>query len=110
MKELFTVLVVLCGALVLAAPVPTAVYGVVLLMAAVSYQILQGAIIRHEGEGSRLKRMVGKDVKGKLSFAVYAVAIPLAFVSQWIAIAIYVGVALVWLVPDKRIESSLATD
>ena len=92
------------------APVTTAVYGVVLLMAAVSYLILQGAIIRHEGEGSRLKRMVGKDVKGKLSFVVYAVAIPLAFVSQWIAIAIYVGVALVWLVPDKRIESNLVSD
>lgn len=92
------------------APVTTAVYGVVLLMAAVSYLILQGAIIRQEGEGSRLKRMVGKDVKGKLSFVVYAVAIPLAFVSQWIAIAIYVGVALVWLVPDKRIESNLVSD
>ena len=92
------------------APVTTAVYGVVLLMAAVSYLILQGAIIRHEGEGSRLKRMVGKDVKGKLSFVVYAVAILLAFVSQWIAIAIYVGVALVWLVPDKRSESNRVSE
>lgn len=92
------------------APMTAAVYGFVLLMAAIAYLILQTAIIRQEGEGSKLKKMVGKDVKGKLSAAAYVVAIPMAFVSQWIAIGVYVAVALVWLVPDKRIESNLASN
>jgi uncharacterized membrane protein len=89
------------------APLPTAVYGAVLLMAGVAFLILEKAIIRHQGAHSKLKAAVGKDIKGKLSAALYAIAIPLAFVHQLIADAIYVCVALMWLVPDRRIESHL---
>ncbi|HXH61509.1 MAG TPA: TMEM175 family protein [Fimbriimonadaceae bacterium] len=88
-------------------PVPTAVYGVVLLFAAIAYYILQTVIVRHQGEVSPLKSMIGKDVKGKGSVVLYIVAIPLAFLTQWAAVGIYVAVALVWLVPDRRIESAL---
>jgi uncharacterized membrane protein len=89
------------------APAPTAVYGVVLLMSGVAYFILTNTIIAHLGPQSRLATAVGKDVKGKMSVVLYAFAIPLAFVSPWIADAIYVAVVLVWLVPDRRIESKL---
>jgi uncharacterized membrane protein len=89
------------------APVPTALYGAVLLACAIAYTILQRAITRLEGPGSRLAAAVGRDTKGKLSAALYAIAIPLAFVRSWLAMAIYVLVALLWLVPDRRIESRL---
>jgi uncharacterized membrane protein len=89
------------------APLPTALYGFVLLMAAVSYWVLQRAIIASDGADSLLARAIGKDVKGNLSLAVYAVAIPLAFYRQWIAQACYVFVALMWLVPDRRIERAM---
>jgi uncharacterized membrane protein len=87
------------------APVPAAVYGVVLLGAALAYTILQVAIIRQQGHGSKLAAAVEGDLKGKASVALYVLAIPLAFVHTGIAAGIYVLVALVWLVPDKRIES-----
>jgi uncharacterized membrane protein len=86
------------------AALPTAFYGGVLLMAGVAYWILTDVIIRDEGKDSVLAKAVGKDLKGKLSVVCYAVAIPLAFVGEWIAQAIYVLVALAWLVPDTRIE------
>jgi TMEM175 potassium channel family protein len=86
------------------APLPTALYGVVLLLAAAAYFILQGAIIAAQGPDSRLRRAVGRDMKGKVSLVLYAAAIPLAFVNSWISIGIYVFVALMWLVPDRRIE------
>ena len=89
------------------APTPTAVYGFVLLMAALAYYILQHAIIRQQGPNSLLAAAVGSDRKGKLSPAIYVVAIPLAFVNPWIASALYVSVALIWLVPDRRIERAL---
>ena len=89
------------------APLPTAVYGVVLLLSGLAYLILQAAIIADQGKDSRLAAAVGRDLKGKLSAALYAAAIALAFVHQWIADAIYVLVALMWLVPDRRIESRL---
>jgi uncharacterized membrane protein len=89
------------------APVPTAVYGGVLLLAGVSYRILQNAIIAHHGANSKLGAAVGKDAKGKVSPAIYAMAIPLAFINEWISDALYVAVALMWLVPDRRIESRL---
>ncbi|HEX5733949.1 MAG TPA: TMEM175 family protein [Blastocatellia bacterium] len=89
------------------APLPTAVYGVVLLLAAVSYTILQALIIAQQGEHSKLEEAVGKDRKGKLSMLFYIMAIPLAFVNQWISDGLYVLVALMWLVPDRRIESKL---
>ncbi|HKO45855.1 MAG TPA: TMEM175 family protein [Pyrinomonadaceae bacterium] len=89
------------------ASLPTAVYGAVLLLAAVSYTILQTLIIAHQGKHSTLAEAVGKDRKGKLSMVLYIVAIPMAFVNQWISDGIYVVVALIWLVPDRRIESKL---
>ncbi len=87
------------------APVPTATYGVVLLCAAVSYTILLRTIVAYEGPHSALARAVGKDRKGNVSLALYVAAIPFAFLSHFIADAIYVTVALIWLVPDRRIES-----
>jgi uncharacterized membrane protein len=89
------------------AKLPSALYGGVLLMAAIAYSILVLTIIREEGPDSLLAKAVGKDFKGKLSIVLYAVAIPLPFFFQWGAQAIYVLVALMWLVPDKRIERVL---
>jgi uncharacterized membrane protein len=90
------------------APIPTAAYGLLLFLCGVAYTLLQAAIIAHQGPQSRLAAAVGPDLKGKLSAAAYAVAIPCAFASRWIALAIYVAVSLMWLVPDRRIESRLA--
>jgi uncharacterized membrane protein len=90
------------------AAVPTAVYGVVLLMAAIAWTILERAIIRNQGAHSKLAAAVGHDIKGTVSAALYVAAIPLAFVHQLIADAIYVAVALMWLVPDRRIESKIS--
>jgi uncharacterized membrane protein len=89
------------------APVPTAVYGVVLLCCAVAWWILQSSIVAVEGPHSTLATAVGKDRKARTSLAMYLAAIPLAFVRPWIADALYVVVALMWLVPDRRIESRL---
>jgi uncharacterized membrane protein len=89
------------------APLPTAVYGAVLLMAGAAYRILVLLIIAQQGEGSRLAALVGGDLKGKMSLILYAAAIPLAFVLQWISDCLYVAVALMWLIPDRRIESRL---
>jgi uncharacterized membrane protein len=89
------------------APLPTAVYGIVFLLAGIAYYILAHALVAAQGPGSPLAEAVGRDVKGKLSIAIYAAAIPLAFVHHWIAFGIYVLVALMWLVPDPRIESRL---
>jgi uncharacterized membrane protein len=88
--------------------VPAAIYGVVLLMAAIAYWILQQLIIAAQGKDSLLKKAVKGDWKGKLSPILYAVAIALAFWLQWISIGIYVLVALIWLVPDRRIERVLS--
>ena len=90
-----------------AAALPTAAYGGVLLLAGVAYIILQNTIIADQGPNSRLRAAVQRDVKGKISMLGYAVAIPLAFVNSVIAIVLYVAVALLWLVPDPRIESRL---
>ena len=89
------------------AALPTALYGGVLLMAAIAYWILQQLIIAAQGPDSLLKKAVGSDWKGKLSPFVYVVAILAAFKAQWISQALYVAVALVWLVPDRRIEKAL---
>jgi uncharacterized membrane protein len=89
------------------ASAPTAVYGVVLLWAAVAYYILQSAIIARQGRSSLLASALGRDWKGKLSPVIYLAAIPLAFVSPWIANGLYAFVALLWLVPDRRIERAL---
>jgi uncharacterized membrane protein len=89
------------------APVPAALYGFVLLMAGVAYWLLEQMIIASQGNDSLLKKAVGSDWKGKLSIVVYALAMALAFWSSWIAIGLYVLVAAVWLVPDRRIERVL---
>jgi len=87
-----------------AAPVPTAVYGVVMLMAALAYYTLQTTIIRLEGCDSLLRDAVGGDWKGKVSPVAYVASIPLAFVNPWISIALFAAVALIWIVPDPRME------
>ena len=89
------------------APTPTAVYGFVLLMAAVAYYILERIIVTKEGRGSVLASAVGRDWKGKLSLVLYLIAIPLAFVNSWIAGGLYVLVAVLWFIPDPRIEREL---
>jgi uncharacterized membrane protein len=90
------------------AAAPTALYGVVLLMAAVAYWLLQQLIIASQGPASLLKKAVGSDWKGKLSPVLYAVAIPLALWWRWGALGLYACVALLWLIPDRRIEHVLS--
>lgn len=83
---------------------PSAMYGGVLLMAAIAYWVLARSLMAAEGTESLLKKAVGKDYKGTVSVLMYAVAIPVAFVSPWISQLVFVVVALAWLVPDRRIE------
>ena len=89
------------------APLPVALYGVVLFFAAVAYLVLVMALKRLHGPETAFTRAVGRDLKGKVSIAFYLAAIPLAFVFRWGAIALYVAVAIVWLVPDRRFEKAL---
>ena len=89
------------------APLPTAVYGISLLMPAIAYNLLQRTIVHQQGEHSVLANALGRDVKGKLSPLLYAAAVALAFVDAWLSIAIYALVAVMWLVPDRRIEKAL---
>jgi uncharacterized membrane protein len=90
------------------APVPTALYGVILLLAAFAYLLLQREILVREGPDSTLAAAVGKDWKGRVSPLLYALGIGLAFLRPWIAGALYASVALMWLVPDRRIERKVA--
>jgi len=90
------------------AAMPTALYSMVLLMAAIAYYVLQQTIIRAEGPASILKKAVGRDWKGKVSPGLYVIAIIATVVSPWIAQAILVTVALMWLIPDRRIENVLS--
>jgi uncharacterized membrane protein len=87
---------------------PVALYGLVLLLAAVAYFILTRALIALHGRDSVLATALGRDFKGKVSVVIYLVAIPLAFVSAWLACGLYVLVAVMWLIPDRRIEKTLA--
>jgi uncharacterized membrane protein len=91
------------------AAIPSAIYGVVLLMAAIAYFILQYLIIASQGRKSLLKKAIGHDWKGKLSLVLYLVAIPASFLLHWVAQGIYFLVALIWLIPDRRIERILAS-
>ena len=91
----------------LAAPLPTALYGAVLVMPAIAYFLLQKAIMREQGPQSVLARALGSDIKGKISPLFYAVGIALAFIVPWVSIAIYVLVAVIWLIPDRRIERTI---
>jgi uncharacterized membrane protein len=86
------------------APVPTAVYGAILLMPAIAYLLLQKAILRKQGARSVLAKALGQDLKGKLSALLYIAGIALAFINSWMSVALYVLVAAIWFVPDRRIE------
>jgi len=89
------------------AATPTAIYGAVLLMAAIAYFILQNVIISKQGPESLLARAIGNDWKGKLSPPLYFIAIPLAYISPWISCGIYALIAFIWIIPDRRIERML---
>ncbi len=88
-------------------PLPTAIYGIVLLAASIAYYILQSLIVAEHEANAKLEAAIGSDLKGKISPLIYVAAIGLAFVNQWISDALYVFVALMWLVPDRRIESKI---
>ena len=92
-----------------AMPAPAAVYGGILLMAAIAYYLLQLAITAHQ-DNELVKSALGRDWKGKLSPVIYLIAIPAAFLAPWISMALYTAVALLWLIPDRRIERRLAHD
>jgi uncharacterized membrane protein len=87
---------------------PVAMYGIILLLAAVAYFVLSKTLIKLHGRGSTLATSIGRDRKEKISIVIYAAAIPLAFARTWIAGACYVAVAILWLIPDRRIERKLA--
>ena len=89
------------------APLPVAMYGAVLMLSGISYYILARVLIMHDGANSAIARALGGDFKGRISVAIYAIAIPLSFVSRWFAVALYGAVAVMWLVPDRRIERTL---
>ena len=89
------------------APLTSALYGGVMLMAAIAYTILQATIVAHHGRSHRLATAIGSDLKGKISLASYAAAIPLSFVNRWLAFGLYVFVAMMWLIPDPRIEKRM---
>jgi uncharacterized membrane protein len=94
----------------LGAPLPTAIYGLALLMPAIAYVLLQRAIIHRHGKQSVLAEALGTDLKGKLSPILYVAGIGLAFVYPWVSIALYVLVAIIWLVPDRRIERTVGRE
>jgi uncharacterized membrane protein len=89
------------------APVPTALYGAALLMSAIAWYIMQTTIIRLQGAGSPLRGAIGRDLKGKISPVVYSLAIALAFVSTAAADFLYFAAALIWLIPDRRVETAI---
>lgn len=86
---------------------PIAFYGVILLMASIAYFILQTIIIKHHKDDFILRKAIGKDFKGKLSTALYIVGLAMSFINSWVAIACYLIVAIIWIVPDKRIEQNI---
>jgi len=90
-----------------AASTPVAVYGFILFMSGIAYFVLQRVIINHHDDDFALRKAIGKNVKGKISLALYAVGLLLSFVSPWLAIGCYVFVAVMWVIPDKRIEKSI---
>ncbi|QIR37287.1 DUF1211 domain-containing protein [Tolypothrix sp. PCC 7910] len=92
------------------APVPVALYGTVLLFSAIAYYILTLSLIGHHGKDSTLASALGRDLKGKISLVLYAVGIPLSFVNSWLACGLYIMVAIMWLIPDRRIERHLTSE
>ena len=93
-----------------ASPVPTAFYGFCLLMPGLAWYVMQSAIIRAQGAASPLAEAIGRDIKGKLAPPLYIAGIACAFLKPWIADLLYAGVALMWLVPDRRIETRIAQE
>ncbi len=89
--------------------VPVALYGVVMLASAIAYTMLANSLISHHGKDSALAIALGRDFKGKLSLLLYALAIPIAFVNSWLSCAMYMTVSGIWLLPDRRIEKTLAS-
>ena len=89
-------------------PTPVALYGLVMLMNAIAYTILASGLVAYYGKDSALALALGRDRKGKISLALYVIAIPLAFVNSWLALALYVLVAIIWFIPDRRIEHAIA--
>ena len=87
--------------------IPIAFYGGILLISSVAYFLLQTTIIKHHGDDFALKKAIGKDIKGKVSLALYVLGIILSFINSWLAIVCYISVAIIWIVPDKRIEKKL---
>lgn len=90
------------------AATPVAFYGIVLLAAAIAYYVLQQTLFRAEGTESKLRVAIGRDIKGRISPVLYCLGIGLSFVDRWLSVAIYVAVALMWLVPDRRVERHIA--
>jgi uncharacterized membrane protein len=86
---------------------PVALYGFILLMSAIAYFILAQSLIRHHGKESTIAIAIGKDVKGKISLVIYALAVPLSFLNAWVAFGLYIFVAFMWFIPDRRIEKVL---
>ncbi len=91
------------------ASLPVALYGIVLAMAGVSYFVLSRLLISHHGKESALAKAVGSDIKGIASLIIYISAVPLSFLNQWIAFSLYIVVAFIWFIPDRRIEKTLTT-
>ena len=91
------------------APIPIALYGLVLLMSAIAYYILSQVLVFHHGKESTLAIAIGRDFKGKISVGIYTLAVLLSFVNSWLALTLYVAVAIVWLIPDRRIEKNLSS-
>ena len=91
------------------APIPIALYGLVLLMSAIAYYILSQVLVFHHGKESTLAIEIGRDFKGKISVGIYTLAVLLSFVNSWLALTLYVAVAIVWLIPDRRIEKNLSS-
>jgi len=91
------------------AAMPVAFYGIVLLMSAIAYYILSRVLVSHHGKESTLAIALGRDFKGKISVGIYALAVLLSFVNSWIALMLYVAVAIMWLIPDRRIERTLSS-
>jgi uncharacterized membrane protein len=89
---------------------PVALYGVVLLMSAVAYTLLVRQLLRRHGEHSTLAHAIGSDLKGRISLAAYATAIPLAYLNEWLSLVLYVAVAVLWFVPDRRIEKVMSSE
>ncbi|TYQ25741.1 TMEM175 family protein [Pseudanabaena sp. UWO310] len=89
--------------------VPVALYGVVLMMSAIAYYILSRLLISHHGQDSTLAIALGRDFKGKISVVIYALAVLLSFLNPWLSLMLYVAVAIMWLIPDRRIERTLSS-